>query len=83
MEKTTIAHLIIEKLNQEGIIIEFPDDIKGDVIKEHNWSFFNRDGPMIMSNHTELFHEVCNEVDEWIKDGTIIFNGEDGTITFQ
>jgi len=83
MEKTTVAHLIIEKLEQQGQSIDFPNHIKGDLIKEHNWAFFDRDGPMLMTNQKDLFHEVCDEIDKGVENGTIIFNGEDGTITYQ
>ena len=81
--KTTVAHLIAERLETLGEKIEIPEEVKGDLIKEHNWMFFDREGPMLMSNQTELFHKVCNEIDKGIEDGTIIFNGEDGTITYK
>lgn len=81
--KTTVAHLIAERLEENGELIEIPEDIKGDLVKEHNWMFFDRDGPMLMSNQRDLFHEVCDEIDKGVKDGTIIFNSEDGTITYQ
>jgi hypothetical protein len=80
--KTTVAHLIAERLEEKGESIEIPDEVKGDLVKEHNWMFFDRDGPMLMSNQRDLFHEVCDEVDKGVEDGTIIFNSEDGTITF-
>ena len=83
MNKTTVAHLVAERLEQQGEKIEIPDEIKGDLIKEHNWLFFDRDGPMLMTNHTALFHEVCNELDTSIASGETIFDSSDGTITFQ
>lgn len=81
--KTTVAHLIAERLEEKGEKIEVPEQVKGDLIKEHNWLLFDRDGPMLMLNQNKLFHEVCDEIDKGIEDGTIIFNGEDGTITYQ
>ena len=81
--KTTVAHLIAERLEAKGEKIEIPEEAKGDLIKEHNWMFFDRDGPMLMSNQRDLFHEVCSEIDKGIEEGTIIFNSEDGTVTYQ
>ena len=81
--KTTVAHLIAERLEEKGEKIEVPDQVKGDLIKEHNWLFFDREGPMLMLNQNKLFHEICDEIDKGIEEGTIIFNGEDGTITYQ
>lgn len=82
MEKTTVAHLMIERLALDGNKIEIPDDIKGDLVKEHNWLFFDREGPSLMSLDRNLFHEVCDEIDKLMEKGEIIFNAEDGTITF-
>lgn len=85
MERTTIVHLMIERINEkrEKELIEFPEDIRGDLIKEHNWGLFDKDGPKLMQTHNLLFLTICQEIDEKINDGTIIFNVEDGTITFQ
>lgn len=83
MNKTTVAHLIVERLEEKEEKIEIPSEVKGDLIKEHNWLFFDREGPMLMTNQNKLFHEVCDEIDKGIENGTIIFNGEDGTITYQ
>jgi len=81
--KTTVAHLIAERLEEKGEKIEIPNEFKGDLIKEHNWLFFERDGPLLMTNQTKMFHEVCDEIDKGIEEGTIIFNSEDGTVTYQ
>ena len=80
---TTVAHMIAEKLEKLGKEIKIPEDIKGDLIKEHNWMFFEREGPLLMTNQRELFHQSCDEIDKGISSGTITFNSDDGTITFQ
>jgi hypothetical protein len=80
MEKTTVAHLMAEKLADQGVNISFTEDVSGDIIKEHDWMMTNPEGPMLMTNHSKLFQEVCADVDKRINEGTMIFH-DDGTIT--
>lgn len=80
MEKTTVAHLIAEQLAKQGISIDFTEDVRGDIIKEHDWMMTDPEGPMLMTNHSKLFQEVCANVDKQINEGAMIFH-DDGTIT--
>lgn len=80
--QTTIAHIIIERLRLAGVHINFPDHIKGDMMKEHAWAMFSQEGPKLMVNHKELFENVCKEIDHAIAEGVAIF-GDDGLITIK
>ena len=82
MEKTTIPHLVLERIEKSIEDFDVPDDVKGVLEKEHDWLMFNEDGPRVMINHKKAFDEVCAEVDKGIEEGQIYFNVEDGTITF-
>ena len=82
MKKTTVAHLMVERMSESEKSFQIPDEIKGDLLKEHNWLLFDTNGPGLMSLKRKLFHEVCDEVDKLLESGEIVFNSEDGTITF-
>jgi len=81
--RTTIAHIIIERLKETGTIIEFPKELNGDLIEEHNWAVINPQGPKLMSSHRELFMNVCQEIDYAVGAGVAYFDGEDGSIYMQ
>ena len=72
MKKTTVAHIIIERLAQRGVNLEFPDKVKGDLIKEHDWAMSTA-GFDLINNFKDIFDEVCNEVDDQVENGSIIF----------
>ena len=75
MNKTTVAHLIVERLAREGIKLEFPKEYKGDISLEHDWVF------VLMKRYPNQFREVCEEVDEMIKEGLCQFT-DDGIIIY-
>jgi len=75
MNKTTVAHIIIERLTHRGIILEFPNTVKGDLIKEHDWAM-STTGFDLINNFRDIFDEVCNEVDDQVQNGSIIFTDE-------
>jgi len=81
--RTTIAHILIERLRETGTNIEFPENLEGDLIKEHNWAIFSEDGPKIMKNHRDLFYHICNEVDYAVSEGVAYFDDEDGSVYIQ
>ena len=81
--KTTVAHIVIERLRTSGVEIEFPLDISGNLKKEHDWAIFNEKGPKIMSNHKKLFENACTEVDYAVQEGVAFFDDEDGTVYFE
>tara|TARA_R110001592_G_scaffold71619_7_gene218835 strand:- start:3422 stop:3706 length:285 start_codon:yes stop_codon:yes gene_type:complete len=81
--KTTVAHIVIERLIEAGSEINFPPGIAGDLKKEHDWAVFNENGPKIISNHKKLFENVCTEVDYAVNEGVAFFDEEDGTVYFE
>ena len=72
MKKTTVAHIIIERLSQCGVSLVFPEEVKGDLIKEHDWAMSTA-GFDLINNFRDIFDEVCNEVDDQVENGSIIF----------
>jgi hypothetical protein len=80
--QTTIAHVLFERLREEGTHIDFPESLNGDLILEHNWAIFNEDGPKIMSTYEELFNQICLEIDYCVENGYVYFD-DDGTIYIQ
>ena len=73
MNKTTIAHMIIERLaKQNGIILTFPTKVKGDLEKEHDWAM-SVSGFNLINNFRDIFDEVCNEIDDQVASGEVIF----------
>ena len=72
MNKTTVAHIIIERLSQCGVNLVFPEEVKGDLIKEHDWAMSTA-GFDLINNFRDIFDEVCNEVDDQVENGSIIF----------
>ena len=72
MNKTTVAHIIIERLSQRGVNLVFPEEVKGDLIKEHDWAMSTA-GFDLINNFRDIFDEVCNEVDDQVENGSIIF----------
>lgn len=77
MEQTTVPHIVAARIDLE---VNYPDDVKGDLIKEHNFLLFSNDGPKIMLNHKKVFEDVCKEVDYAINEGVAHFSDE-GIIT--
>jgi hypothetical protein len=75
MNKTTVAHIIIERLTHRGITLEFPDTVKGDLIEEHDWAMSTA-GFDLINSYSDVFNEVCNEVDDQVQNGSIIFTDE-------
>ena len=78
--RTTVAHLILERLEKQGISLPFPEHVKGDLMKEHDWAM-STSGFNLISNFKELFEEVCEDVDELVNTGKVIFTG-DGILIF-
>ena len=66
--ETTVAHIIIERLKNRGVNLEFPDNIKGSIIEEHDWAMSSA-GFDLINNFRDLFDEVCNEVDDLVESG--------------
>ena len=80
MKKTTVAHMMIEKLNQSGINLVFPDHVAGDLNKEHDWAM-STTGFDLINNFRDVFDDVCNEVDAQVESGLIIFTDDGEIIT--
>lgn len=74
--KTTVPHLVLERHPHIARAIEIPEDIKGDLDKEHDFLF-----PLIMKDFPTEWDSVCEEVDESVEGGSMVFDGETGTIT--
>ena len=81
--RTTIAHIIIDRLNLAGTKISFPENLNGDLIKEHNWAVLDPEGPKLMLNQKELFMNVCKEIDYAVSEGVAYFDDKDGSIYMQ
>ena len=78
--RTTVAHLILERLEKKGLSATFPEHVKGDLMKEHDWAM-STSGFNLISNFKELFEEVCEEVDDLVDTGKVTFT-EDGILIF-
>jgi len=79
--ETTVIHIVLERLKDQKVELpDYPEDVAGDLIKEHNWVISNPD-INLLKNHRDLFDNVCLEVDHAVKEGVVIFNGETGVIT--
>lgn len=76
MSQTTVAHIIVERLKANNIIIDIPESLEDDLIKEHNWLLFSEDGPKLIKNYNQLFINVCQEVDYAIEAGVAHFSDE-------
>ncbi len=80
MKQTTVAHLIIKRLSIIGIKLVFPDEYKGDLLTEHDFAM-RTDGFDLINQYPDLFHEVCDEVDRMIEDGSCHFT-DDGVVVY-
>jgi len=78
MKRTTVAHMIIEKLRQSGIDLVFPSHVSGDLNKEHDWAM-STTGFDLINNFKDMFDSVCDEVDAQVESGEVIFT-DDGII---
>lgn len=77
MNQTTVPHIVASRINLE---VSFPEDIEGDLVKEHNFLIFDERGPKLMVNYKQLFEDVCKEVDYAVSEGVAHF-GDDGIIS--
>jgi hypothetical protein len=75
MRQTTLAHIMLERLADKIPETTYPDNIKGNLVEEHNWTI-----SFLIRTQRELFEQVCKEIDEMIADGRAHF-GDDGVIT--
>lgn len=82
MKETTVIHLMVEKLKDQGINILFDKKFQGNLIQEHNWGMADPNGPKLIHTYPELFQKVCKEIDEGIANGSVVFDDETGIITF-
>ena len=73
---TTVPHLVLERYPHIERAIEIPEDIQGNTNAEHQFLF-----PILMRDYRTEWEIICEEVDQGIETGTMIFNGADGTIT--
>jgi hypothetical protein len=80
--ETTVAHIVLERLNAGNENIVIPKEFEGNLIAEHHWLMFSESGPKLMLNHKDLFQNVCQEVDYAINEGVASFSDE-GVITIQ
>jgi len=72
MNKTTVAHMIIERLKHSGIELVFPEHVSGDLDKEHDWAM-STSGFDLINNFRDIFDDVCNDVDDKVEKGIVIF----------
>jgi len=73
---TTVPHLVLERYPHIARAIEIPGDIQGDTNAEHQFLF-----PILMRDYSTEWEIICEEVDDGLEEGTVIFNGETGEIT--
>jgi hypothetical protein len=73
---TTVPHLVLERFPHIAREINIPDQVKEDLKVGHDYLF-----PILMREYKKEWEIICKEVDEGVAAGTMIFNGEDGTIT--
>ena len=78
--QTTVPHIVVERLPEDKRNFDYPDDVKGDLIKEHNW-LLSKEGLNIIASYSDLFTNVCEEVDAAVNEGVAVFDGETGIIT--
>ena len=78
---TTVPHLVLEnnpeikaQVTQEVYVTSNPTEEQ--LIEEHNKLY-----PVIMRDFKEAWLKTCDEVDEGIASGTLIFNSENGLLT--
>ena len=78
---TTVPHLVLEnnpeikaQVTQEIYVTSNPTESQ--LLEEHSKLY-----PVIMRDFKEAWIKACDEVDEGIANGTLIFNGETGLIT--
>jgi hypothetical protein len=78
---TTVAHIMITHLDKyHAYHVPFPKEISGDLSKEHDWAFAPElYGANLMNRFPDVFHQVCELVDDAIERGDIVFL-DDGTI---
>jgi len=77
-EQTTVAHIMVNHLAKQGKLVLFPIEITGDMRKEHRWAM-STEGADLIHRYPDVFHEVCELVDDAIEAGEIAFL-DDGTI---
>ena len=70
----TVPHLFLERYPCIAQTIAIPPDIQGDIQAEHNYLV-----PILMAHKAE-WELVCNEVEQGIEDGSLVFCGETGEI---
>ena len=73
---TTVPHLVLERFPHIARAIEIPEDIQGNTNAEHRFLF-----PILMKDYRTEWEMICEEVDNGLEEGTVIFNGETGEIT--
>ena len=75
MKQTTVAHMIIEKLAEQGINLEFPPQYGGNLLIEHDFAM-RTDGFDLINRFPDLFHETCDLIDQMIELGECHFTDE-------
>ena len=75
MNQTTVAHIIIERLTEQGLKLEFPEKYRGDLLTEHDFAM-RTDGFDLINQYPDLFHEACDLVDQMIESGECHFTDE-------
>jgi len=75
-KKTTVAHMVMDKLKEKGISLDIPDTSIGDLLSEHDAVI-----ETIMREFNELFLDACTRVDNLLDEGMISFD-DDGLIEF-
>ena len=80
-KQTTVPHLVLEnnpeikaQVTQEIYVTSNPTEEQ--LIEEHNKLY-----PIIMRDYKEAWLKTCDEVDNGIANGTLIFNCENGLLT--
>ena len=79
--QTTVPHLVLEnnpeikaQVTQNVYVTSNPTEEQ--LIEEHSKLY-----PVIMRDFKEAWLKTCDEVDEGIANGTLIFNSENGLLT--
>jgi len=73
MKKTTLAHLMIDRMATDASQFDWPIEYKGDLLKEHGWAM-DTSGGNFMERWPDLFEQICYEIDEWIAGGIVVFH---------
>ena len=80
-KQTTVPHLVLEnnpeikaQVTQEIYVTTNPTEAQ--LLEEHSKLY-----PVIMRDFKDAWIKACDEVDEGIANGILIFNGETGLIT--